>query len=111
LFENLENLPNNNESELHLHWLSIEGHIAHTPSNLLVEDKEEKVNLLLPGTSFKLTVTPELKNFYEKSIAAIMCTTPSLVDGALESLREECGFSQILPYFAKFISDEVSDEH
>ena len=57
----------------------------------------------------KHVLSKELQLYYEKIVQAVLHRDHELRDSALESVREDNGIQQILPYFIQFITDQVCD--
>jgi transcription initiation factor TFIID subunit 6 len=119
------------DSTLTAHWLAVEGVQPAIPQNPAVPadedslsaDKKRKISSpsatspTQTGTapSAKVKVKPlvkhvisqELQVYYDKITAAFKGTDQELIDGALQSLTNDPGLHQLLPYFVQFVSDEV----
>jgi len=55
----------------------------------------------------KHILSKELQLYYEKIVTAVLHHDPELRDAALESVAEDHGIQQILPYFVQFVTDQV----
>ncbi len=53
-------------------------------------------------------LTKELQLFYEKIVEALLCDSGDLRDTALQSLKEDHGIQQLLPYFIQFVTEQVN---
>lgn len=59
----------------------------------------------------KHILSKELQLYYEKIVLACLHANPELRDAALESVREDNGIQQLLPYFIQFVTDQVKILH
>jgi transcription initiation factor TFIID subunit 6 len=53
-------------------------------------------------------LSKELQLYYEKIVEALLSNSAELRNAALESMREDNGIQQLLPYFVQFITDQVT---
>lgn len=56
----------------------------------------------------KHVLSKELQLYYEKIVEALMNANVNLRDAALESIRDDNGIQQLLPYFVQFITDQMT---
>jgi transcription initiation factor TFIID subunit 6 len=107
------------------HWLAIEGVQPAIPQN--PAPVEYRLDTLAKKTRIenrsnylerKIEVKPlvkhvlskELQLYFEKIVEAIMSVDTELRDAALESVREDTGIQQLLPYFIQFATNQVGLE-
>ncbi len=55
----------------------------------------------------KHVLSKELQLYYEKIIQALLSNENEIRDAALESIGEDNGLQQLLPYLINFITDQV----
>jgi transcription initiation factor TFIID subunit 6 len=65
-------------------------------------DKKSEVKPLV-----RHIITKELQLYYEKITEALLSSSEKLRETALESIREDQGIQQLLPYFIQFVMDQV----
>ena len=104
------------------HWLAVEGvqpAIRQNPPPPPPEPvqpnpekkKQNSNSIELPGAIVKKIVkhslSKEFQMYYETLTESIMGLNKNLQDAALESLTQDPGVQQLLPYFVQFIGDQV----
>ena len=52
-------------------------------------------------------LTKELQLFYEKIAEALLSMSSDLRDTAVQSIQEDYGIQQLLPYFLQFVTEQV----
>lgn len=53
-------------------------------------------------------LSKEIQIYYEKIIEALQSDSKDLINAALESIREDNGIQQLLPYFIQFITEKIA---
>lgn len=101
--------PPPKEPYLSVHWLAIDGAQPKIRENPL-PPKEETRQLLPPSKKMKIehVLSKELQLYYDKVTAAIKSNDEKLLHAVSASLSQDAGLDQLLPYFAKFIAEEVA---
>ncbi|TDH73197.1 uncharacterized protein CCR75_003078 [Bremia lactucae] len=101
---------------LNIHWLAVDGIQPLIPENESVEDdstchtsiKDEAfVNNVDRKPRIKHVLTEEMQLYYTKVTEAIKSDDFELQRAALTSLAKDPGIHQLLPYFSRFIYEEV----
>ncbi|ETL85343.1 hypothetical protein, variant 5 [Phytophthora nicotianae] len=101
---------------LNLHWLAVDGVQPLIPENESVEDdstchtsiKDEAfVNHVDRKPRVKHILTEEMQLYYTKVTEAVKSDDFELQRAALTSLAQDPGIHQLLPYFSRFIYEEV----
>eukprot|EP00158_Paraphelidium_tribonemae_P006847 Partr_v1_DN27996_c1_g1_i1_m12036 putative transcription initiation factor TFIID len=105
------------------HWLAVEGVQPAIPQNPApIETRiellsrrlqaEGKFDLLEKKKDVKPLIrhvlTKELQLFYEKVASALLSKSSDLRDTALESIAEDHGIQQLLPYFIQFVTEQIT---
>jgi transcription initiation factor TFIID subunit 6 len=101
---------------LNVHWLAVEGVQPLIPENESVEDdstchtsiKDEAfVNNVDRKPRVKHVLTEEMQLYYTKVTDAVKSDDFELQRAAFASLAQDPGIHQLLPYFSRFIYEEV----
>lgn len=101
---------------LNIHWLAVDGVQPMIPENESVEDdsscrtsiKDDAfVNNVDRKPLVKHVLTEEMQLFYTKVTEAVKSDDFELQRAAFTSLARDPGIHQLLPYFARFIYEEV----
>ncbi|OWZ16660.1 Transcription initiation factor TFIID subunit 6 [Phytophthora megakarya] len=101
---------------LNVHWLAVDGVQPLIPENESVEDdstchtsiKDEAfVNNVDRKLRVKHVLTEEMQLYYTKVTDAVKCDDYELQRAAFSSLAQDPGIHQLLPYFSRFIYEEV----
>lgn len=101
---------------LNVHWLAVDGVQPLIPENESVEDdstchtsiKDETfVNNVDRKPRVKHILTEEMQLYYAKVTEAVKSDDFELQRAALTSLAQDPGIHQLLPYFSRFIYEEV----
>ena len=53
-------------------------------------------------------ISKEMQLYFEKIVEALLSGKADLIKTALESISEDNGIQQLLPYFIQFVTDQVS---
>eukprot|EP00177_Eucheuma_denticulatum_P007673 GFKZ01013958.1.p1 GENE.GFKZ01013958.1~~GFKZ01013958.1.p1 ORF type:complete len:536 (+),score=46.78 GFKZ01013958.1:394-2001(+) len=121
LHSNLPPLPL--EVTLNPHWLAVEGSqpaISQNPVKRarLMPPPEEPPKASAPmGAQMKIEVKPPLKHdlsrelqmYYQQVTESIFGNNPVHFEACLESVAQEPGIVQALPYFSRFVAQTVED--
>ncbi|KAI9995105.1 hypothetical protein PInf_012149 [Phytophthora infestans] len=101
---------------LNVHWLAVDGVQPLIPENASVEDdstchtsiKDEAfVSNVDRKPRVKHVLTEEMQLYYTKVTEAVKSDDFELQRAALTSLAQDPGIHQLLPYFSRFIYEEV----
>ena len=104
------------QSVLNVHWLAVNGMQTLIPENEFVENdstcytsiKDEAfVNSVDRKPRVKHVLTEEVQLYYTKVTEAIKGDDFELQRAAFSSLAQDPGIHQLLPYFSRFIYEEV----
>lgn len=100
------------------HWLAVEGVQPAIPQNppVVVEPEQvlqehKKATTEVPGAIIKNivkhTLSNELQLYYETTTNSILGDNKNLQQAALNSIANDPGVQQLLPYFIQFVEDKV----
>jgi len=86
--------------ELTLHWLAVEGHQPSIPENPSIMAEEEEKPLLLQR---------ELQQFYMRVTGVLLAADKGdrTLRAVLSSLSEDGGLQELVPYFSRFVYQQV----
>eukprot|EP00834_Sanchytrium_tribonematis_P000248 NODE_5_length_72347_cov_1.339331.p16 type:complete len:432 gc:universal NODE_5_length_72347_cov_1.339331:41110-39815(-) len=101
----------------HAHWLAVEGHQPLIPENPLPSDvkaatfrpaveEENKTLDTIIKPMLPHVMTQEASKYYDK-IVTFMTQDQKAVDFALQQVKSDGGLQQMLPYFIKWICDQI----
>jgi len=117
---NMELPPCPYESSLACHWLAVEGVQPSIPENPLpsqratIQKKRKADSSVDVKPEVKHVLTKELQLFFQQVIKGIrapveaMAATCPLKEAVIESLGQDPGLHQLLPYLSQFFADEVT---
>ncbi|DAZ97466.1 TPA: hypothetical protein N0F65_009949 [Lagenidium giganteum] len=104
------------QPSLNIHWLAVEGVQPMIPENESIEDDSSSrtsikddtfVNQVDRKPLVKHVLTEEMQLYYTKVTEAIKSEDHELERAAFTSLANDPGIHQLLPYFSRFIYEEV----
>ncbi|RHY91987.1 hypothetical protein DYB35_001372 [Aphanomyces astaci] len=111
------------EPTVHMHWLAVEGVQPKIPENDVADSSSSVVDNPLPTVTMnapdpsssgverkplvKHVLTDEMQLYFDKVTDAIKSDEYARQHAAYASLTKDPGLHQLLPYFSKFIYDEV----
>jgi len=105
------------DPHMRVHWLAIEGVQPAIPQNPIPQTQEshEQKKRKEPSSSsvivkplVKHVLSKELQLYFEKTTSAIKSGVQQSVNASIQSLTNDPGLHQLMPYFAQFISEEVT---
>jgi transcription initiation factor TFIID subunit 6 len=100
--------------DIAVHWLSVDGHQPSIPQNPNFEETEItkrsknhsiEVNEYLE--EFEHILSQELELYINRITSAVLNSSEQVIERVMESVREDSGIHQLVPYFAQFICSEV----
>ncbi|KAH9093789.1 hypothetical protein Ae201684P_016411 [Aphanomyces euteiches] len=107
------------EPSVHMHWLAVEGVQPKIPENDVDDASTATYTTSITDPSFtgavqrkplvKHVLTDEMQLYYDKVTEAIKGGDFNRQQAAYVSLGKDPGLHQLLPYFSKFIYDEVKN--
>ncbi|KAF0699684.1 Aste57867_9761 [Aphanomyces stellatus] len=107
------------EPSVHMHWLAVEGVQPKIPENDVDDSSTATYITSISDPAFtgdvqrkplvKHVLTDEMQLYYEKVTEAIKADDFNRQQAAFASLTKDPGLHQLLPYFSKFIYDEVKN--
>ncbi|RLO01783.1 hypothetical protein DYB28_015149, partial [Aphanomyces astaci] len=111
------------EPIVHMHWLAVEGVQPKIPENDVADSSSSVVDNPLPTVTMnapdpsssgverkplvKHVLTDEMQLYFDKVTDAIKSDEYARQHAAYASLTKDPGLHQLLPYFSKFIYDQV----
>jgi transcription initiation factor TFIID subunit 6 len=96
------------------HWLCIEGIQPKIPQNPIQAEREEKLDEDKKETNIEVkplvkhVLSSELQLYYEKMVSVAKGETKGVEMVAIQDLSTDAGIQQLVPYFAQFISEQVT---
>ncbi|KAI3653385.1 hypothetical protein MP228_001332 [Amoeboaphelidium protococcarum] len=115
--------PLNPETVLTGHWLMVEGVQPAIPQNIApIENSIDNISRQLKQdgkylmnekkVEFKPLVrhvlSRELQIYFEKLVEALQSSDQRLNSAALQSIRQDNGIQQLLPYFVQYVTEQIA---
>eukprot|EP01127_Copromyxa_protea_P020825 TRINITY_DN7007_c0_g1_i1.p1 TRINITY_DN7007_c0_g1~~TRINITY_DN7007_c0_g1_i1.p1 ORF type:complete len:502 (-),score=82.94 TRINITY_DN7007_c0_g1_i1:107-1459(-) len=117
------------ETSFQVHWLAIDGNVPLIPQNVDPEDVKKRAESTVPQAtpesipSVRHVLSPEMELYFKKVTGAVLAVKVDLDEvtpqsdkltpatkaffAVTRSLSADLGLYQIVPYFARFISENV----
>lgn len=94
--------------ELSLHWLAVDG------CQPLIPENPSAATIVNPSISGRvdisdhpLSLSQEIQHFYYRTTGLILACDHATLPVVLESLRTDMGLQDLVPYFSKFIYQQI----
>lgn len=96
------------QPELSLHWLAVDGYQPLIPEN---PSAATVANTSISGigdlSDHPLSLSQEIQHFYYRTTGLILACDYATLPTVLESLRTDMGLQDLVPYFSKFIYQQI----
>ena len=94
--------------ELSLHWLAVDGHQPLIPEN---PSAPAIINASISGrddvSDHPLSLSQEIQHFYYRTTGLILACDHATLPAVFESLRTDMGLQDLVPYYSKFIYQQI----